>query len=138
MALFDYSDESDGTRWLAGQLGPIFQALEEGSVIAIDEFGANVHTLAADAILGLFASKETNPKGAQLIVATHDTNLLSSPHIRRDQIWFTEKDDAGATELVPLTDIQTRKGDDIEKGYLQGRYGAIPFAQFDPSILKAG
>ena len=134
---FDIEDESDGTRWLAETCTLIFTVLDNGGLIVIDEFGAKIHTLAADAILGLFASKETNPKGAQLIVATHDTNLLSSRHIRRDQVWFTEKDKGGATMLTPLTDIQTRKGDDIEKGYLQGRYGAIPFAQFDPATLKA-
>jgi len=133
----DFEDESAGTRWLADRLGPIFAALDHGGLIAIDEFGANVHTLAAEAVLGLFASKETNPKGTQLIVATHDTNLLSSHHIRRDQVWLTEKDEGGATMLTPLTDIRTRKGDDIEKGYLQGRFGAIPFAHFDASILKA-
>ena len=76
----------------------------------------------------LFNNKETNPKGAQLIVATHDTNLLNAKSLRRDQVWFTEKDERGATHLYPLTDIETRKGDNLEKGYLQGRYGAIPFA----------
>jgi AAA domain, putative AbiEii toxin, Type IV TA system len=74
--ILDFSEESDGTQWLIVQLGPIFRALDEGRAIAIDEFGATVHTLATEAILRLFASKETNPKGAQLIVATHDTNLL--------------------------------------------------------------
>ena len=137
ISFIDLKDESDGTQWLADKLGPILRVLDRGGVIAIDEFGANIHTLAAEAILGLFASKETNPKGAQLIVATHDTNLLGSSHIRRDQVWFTEKNAGGATMLTPLTDIRTRKGDEIEKGYLQGRYGAVPFAHFDPSILKA-
>ncbi len=136
VSYFNYSDESIGTRWLATRLGPLFQALNEGAVIAIDEFGGYVHTLAVDAILSLFASKDTNPKGAQLIAATHDTNLLKSQYIRRDQIWFTEKDELGATALVPLTDIRTRKGDDIEKGYLQGRYGAIPFSGLVPAPWK--
>ena len=68
--------------------------------------------------------RETNSRGAQLLFTTHDTNVLSC--LRRDEIWFTEKDRGGATTLYPLTDIQTRQRDDIEKGYLQGRYGAIP------------
>jgi|SRR5580693_6769523 AAA15 family ATPase/GTPase len=59
---------------------------------------------------------------------THDTNLLRSPFLRRDEVWFTEKDAEGATHLYPLTDFRTRKGDNLERGYLQGRYGAIPFA----------
>jgi AAA15 family ATPase/GTPase len=70
-------------------------------------------------------------------VTTHDTNLLNAPGLRRDQIWFTEKDAAGATHLYPLTDIETRKGDNLEKGYLQGRFGAIPFAGSAADLLKS-
>jgi AAA15 family ATPase/GTPase len=109
-------------------LGAIFRALDSGSPIVIDELDASLHTLACEAVLALFASPSTNPKGAQLIATTHDTNLLSSRHLRRDQVWFTEKGDDGATHVFPLTDIYTRKGDNIERGYLQGRFGAIPFA----------
>jgi hypothetical protein len=94
----------------------------------LDEFGSRLHTRASELILALFNNKETNPKGAQLILATHDTNLLNAKGLRRDQVWFTEKDEGGATHLYPLTDISTRPGDNLEKGYLQGRYGAIPFA----------
>ena len=93
----------------------------------IDELDASLHTQACEAVLKLFCSSETNPKGAQLIATTHDTNLLGSPALRRDQLWFTEKDAGGATRLYPLTDIRMRKGDNFEKGYLQGRYGAVPF-----------
>ena len=63
--------------------------------------------------------------------------MLRSPLLRRDQIWFTEKDDGGATHLYPLTDIRTRKGDDIERGYLQGRFGAIPFSGSIPRLTPA-
>ncbi len=106
----------------------IFDALKQGNPLFLDEFGSRLHTRASELILALFNNKETNPKGAQLIVATHDTNLLNAKNLRRDQVWFTEKDEGGATHLYPLTDIETRKGDNLEKGYLQGRYGAIPFA----------
>ena len=106
----------------------MFRALDEGTLLVIDESDASLHTQACEAVLALFSSATTNPKGAQLIATTHDTNLLRSPLLRRDQIWFTEKDAEGATHLYPLTDIRTRKGDNLEKGYLQGRYGAIPFA----------
>lgn len=118
--------ESAGTLRLMAALGLVFRDLDRGSLFLIDELDASLHTHAAEAVLALFCSPETNPKGAQLIATTHDTNLLNSPLLRRDQIWFTEKDADGATRLYPLTDIRTRKGDDIERAYLQGRYGAIP------------
>jgi hypothetical protein len=74
---------------------------------------------------------EQNPRGAQLIFTTHDTNLLGGildePPLRRDQVWFTEKDKGGATHLYPLTDFHPREEENLERGYLQGRYGAIPF-----------
>ncbi len=128
MVHFDFGDESDGTRRLFALLVPMFRALDAGSVVVIDELSASLHTQASAALLALFSSPATNPKGAQLIATTHDTNLLQPPFLRRDQIWFTEKDRMGATHLYPLTDIRTRNGDNIERGYLQGRYGAIPFA----------
>lgn len=134
---FDIEDESAGTVQLLSILPPIAVALGLGTVVVIDEFGSRLHTRAAEMILSLFNSKETNPKGAQLIVATHDTNLLNAKGLRRDQVWFTEKDPEGATHLYPLTDIETRKGDNLEKGYLQGRYGAIPFAGAPPRFAKA-
>lgn len=129
-------DESAGTIQLLLILGPIFRALDGGRIAVIDEFGSRLHTRASEIILALFASKETNPRGAQLVVATHDTNLLNAKGLRRDQIWFTEKDETGATHLYPLTDIETRKGDNLEKGYLQGRYGAIPFAGSIADLVK--
>ncbi|WP_159729318.1 ATP/GTP-binding protein [Methylosinus sp. Ce-a6] len=132
----DMSDESAGTIQMLGVLGNVFRALEHGYLCVIDEFGSRLHTRASELVLSLFASKETNPKGAQLIVTTHDTNLLNAPALRRDQVWFTEKDETGATHLYPLTDIETRKGDNLEKGYLQGRYGAIPFAGAAADIFK--
>jgi len=123
----DMERESAGTRRLLLVLDLAFQALDEGAPLFIDELDASLHTQAAEAVLNLFCSRETNPKGAQLIATTHDTNLLASSLLRRDEVWFTEKDIEGATRLYPLTDIRTRKGDNIEKGYLQGRYGGVPF-----------
>ena len=118
--------ESAGTRRLSILLGPIFRALDDGAPIVIDELDASLHTRASEAVLRLFSSTEANPKGAQIVATTHDTNLMNSPILRRDQIWFAEKDDGGATRIYPLTDIRTRKGDNIERGYLQDRYGATP------------
>ena len=134
---FDFEDESDGTVQLIAVLDSVFWTLEHGQIIVIDEFGSRLHTRASEIILSLFNDKETNPKGAQLIVATHDTNLLNAEGLRRDQVWFTEKDRAGATHLFPLTDYFTRKDDDLEKGYLQGRFGAVPFAGSAANLLKA-
>lgn len=124
---FNIEQESEGTKRLLMFLGPVFGALDDGTIIVIDELNASLHTQICETVLALFSSHNTNPKGAQLIATTHDTNLLSSSFLRRDQVWFTEKNEYGATRLYPLTDIRTRKGDNIEKGYLQGRYGAIPF-----------
>jgi hypothetical protein len=132
----DLEDESAGTIQLLLILQPIYRALEHGSVIAIDEFGSSVHTRASEMILSLFNNRETNPNRAQLIVATHDTNLLNTKGLRRDQVWFTEKDAGGATHLYPLTDFETRKSDNLERGYLQGRFGAIPFAGSLPNFPK--
>jgi hypothetical protein len=120
--------ESSGTRRLLIILSLIFRALDSGTPLVIDELDASLHTQACEAVISLFNSPSLNPMGAQLITTTHDTNLLHCNLLRRDQIWFTEKDNEGATHLYPLTDIRTRKGDNIEKGYLQGRFGAIPFA----------
>ena len=125
-AYLDLGMESAGTLRLLMVLSLVYRALDDGTPVVIDELDASLHTLASEAVVQLFCSKETNPKGAQLIATTHDTNLLASQMLRRDQVWFTEKDAYGATLLFPLTEIRTRSGDNFEKGYLQGRYGAVP------------
>lgn len=124
---FDLNWESRGTLRLLKLLRPIFGALDVGSTVFVDEIDASVHTLLSKAILELFSSKKTNPRGAQLVATTHDTTLLCSKTLRRDQVWFTEKDLMGATNIYPLSDIRTRQTDNLEKGYLEGRFGAIPF-----------
>jgi hypothetical protein len=124
---FDLNNESSGTLRLLSLLKTIFSALDRGTVVVIDELDASLHTYLAEDIILLFNNKKTNPNGAQLIATTHDTNLLSAKLMRRDQIWFTEKDISGATALYPLTDIRTRNTDNIERGYLEGRFGAVPF-----------
>jgi AAA15 family ATPase/GTPase len=124
---FDLRLESAGTLRLLVLLRPIFEALDRGSLVVIDELDASLHTYLAEKIVMLFNSRKTNPKGAQLIATTHDTNLLCAGCVRRDQVWFVEKDHTGASTLYPLTDIRTRATDNLEKGYLQGRFGAVPF-----------
>jgi AAA15 family ATPase/GTPase len=133
----DYRSESDGTKRLLFLLGHIFRALDKGTVFITDELNASLHTQACEALVSLFASKETNPLGAQLIATTHDTNLLQSKSLRRDQVWFAEKTNEGATHIYPLTDIRTRKGDNLEKGYLQGRYGAVATTGSVKDVISA-
>ena len=127
IVFFDVEMESLGTKRIIGLLMSALHAVKHGNVFIIDELDASLHTKLAEKLIQLFQNKETNPKGAQLIATTHDTNLMSSAHLRRDQIWFTEKNPEQATQLYPLTDFNTRKEGNIEKGYLQGRYGAIPY-----------
>ena len=123
---FDIDMESSGTRRLLIMLSEVFRALDEGSPTLIDELDSSLHTHASEAVVNLFCSPEINRNGAQLIATTHDTNLMKPSLLRRDQSWLIEKTTDGATELFPLTEFRTRAGDDIEKGYLQGRFGAVP------------
>jgi uncharacterized protein len=124
---FDFGDESDGTQAYFGLLGPIVDAIGDGGIIFVDELDASLHPLLAIELIRLFNDPVRNPKNAQLIFTTHDTNLLSAGLLRRDQIWFTEKGRDAASHLYPLSDFKPRKAENLEMGYLQGRYGAIPF-----------
>jgi hypothetical protein len=137
LVFFDLRLESSGTLRLLTLLSSIFNALDKGSVVVVDELDASLHTYLAEDIVSLFNSRSTNKKGAQLVATTHDTNLLSAKIIRRDQIWFTEKNNEGATVLYPLTDIRTRNTDNIEKGYLEGRFGAVPFRGSVEALVRA-
>lgn len=125
--------ESSGTRKLFDISGPIFDTLEKGSTLVIDELDAKMHPLISQQIIRLFNSTRSNPHNAQLIFTTHDTHLLSTKMLRRDQIWFTEKNDAEQTDLYCLTDIvlpdgtKPRNDANYEKNYIAGRYGAIPY-----------
>ncbi len=120
--------ESAGTRRLLVLISNVMKALDKGSLIIIDELDASLHTLVAEQIIRLFSDPVSNPHGSQMIATTHDTNVLSCNHLRRDQIWFTEKSQYGASSLFSLSDFKLRSGDKFEKGYLEGRFGAIPFA----------
>jgi hypothetical protein len=119
--------ESRGTQKLFALLAPILSVLKASEVLIIDELDSLLHPLMAIAIIGLFNSKITNPKNAQLIFATHDVNLLSNQLFRRDQIWFTEKNRQEATDLYSLVEFDIDNNASFEQDYIQGRYGAIPF-----------
>ena len=135
-------EESEGTRKLFRIIGPILDSVMNGHVLVIDELEAKLHPLLTKAIVRLFNSAKTNPKHTQLIFATHDTNLLQYGKLRRDQIWFTEKTQRGATSLYSLADFKLPRGTKVrndaafEKNYIQGRYGAIPFLGDLESLLK--
>lgn len=131
--------ESAGTVALIELAPRLSAALRNGNLVCLDEMEASLHPMLALALLRLFQDPKRNPRGAQLLFTTHDTNLLGTIHgeppLKRDQIWFTEKDAGGATHLYPLTDFQPRKQENLERGYLQGRYGAVPFIGDLPSLL---
>ncbi|MDP1773302.1 MAG: ATP-binding protein [Methylobacter sp.] len=124
---FDLEDESLGTRAMIALLAPVFKVLNTGGVFVVDEIESSLHVLLTLQVVKLFSRKETNPKGAQLVFTTHETNILCNNILRRDQIWFSEKSFDGETIIAPLTDYELRATDNFQKGYLEGRFGAIPF-----------
>ena len=125
--------ESEGTKKIIDFSGPIFDTLSKGKTLVIDELDAKLHPLITMHIIGLFNNPTTNPNNAQLLFATHDTNLLNTDFFRRDQIWFAEKDDVEQTDLYSLDDFvfpdgtKVRKDANLERNYIRGRYGAIPY-----------
>nr|MDJ0601540.1 ATP-binding protein [Crocosphaera sp.] len=116
--IFDFEEaESEGTKKAFALAGQLFDTLKNSQTLVIDEFDARLHPLISRAIIELFNSNETNPNNAQLIVMTHDTNLLSHKLFRRDQIWFTEKDRYGLTDLYSLVEYKISNDDPFEKDH---------------------
>lgn len=128
--------ESAGTIALLGLLGPVLKRLAEGGVLVIDELNSTLHPLVSREVIRLFSDPKSNPGKAQLLFSTHDTNLLAGGLLRRDQIWFAEKDGEGATHAYSLSEIKVRGADNFEVGYLQGRFGAIPFFGMGDAFLE--
>ena len=122
---FDLSDESDGTRKLFEFAGGWMRALNLGATLFVDELDRSLHPYITRFLVELFHGAE-NTKNAQLIFTTHDTTLLDSNLLRRDQVWFVEKDALQSTILYPLLDYRPRKDEALERGYMKGRYGAVP------------
>ncbi|WP_414527190.1 AAA family ATPase [Nodularia chucula] len=122
----DYQ-ESEGTQKIVSIAGLLVDTLKNGNILIFDEFDARLHPLISKAIVEIFNSQETNYNNAQLIFMTHDTNLLSNKLFRRDQIWFTEKNKYGATDLYSLVEYPIRNDASFENDYIKGKYGAIPF-----------
>ena len=121
-------DESNGTRNLLFIAGPVLDILKKGLVLVVDELDTSLHTLLVRELVQLFHRPEINTGGAQLIFTTHDTSLLDAPDLfRRDQVWLVEKDQDQASSLIALAEFSPRKNEALERGYLLGRYGGVPF-----------
>ncbi|WP_203236777.1 AAA family ATPase [Nocardia panacis] len=130
VALDFLCEESLGTHAWFAFLGPLLKALDAGAVLLVDELDSSLHPTLAAEVVRIFQDRDANPKGAQLIFTTHDATLLGSPvldrPLDRDQIWITTKQPSGETELYPLIDAKPRPDENLERGYLRGRYGGIP------------
>ena len=131
-------NESEGTIKYFSLAYPIIDALDNGKRVVIDQLDSRLHPLLVRKIVALFNDAATNPKGAQLLFTAHETYLLGAGLFRRDQVWFTQKNSFGATELYSLAEYKVRGGSPYESGYLQGKYGATPLIGDMESIFKAG
>ncbi|MEU8202738.1 ATP-binding protein [Streptosporangium sp. NPDC049046] len=124
------SDQSFGTRALYEMGIPVFRSLDRGTLLIVDELDASLHPYLSAQLVKLFREPSTNPRGAQLVFTSHDATLLGRIQgeevLHRDHVWFTEKDECGATELFPLSDFKPRRDENRERRYMAGRYGAVP------------
>lgn len=136
--LFDlYSEESGGTVKMYELAGKVIDSLKNGKVLLIDEFNSGLHPQLCEFIVQLFRTRSINKNGAQLIVTSHDTNLLARDDIYRDEVWLVDRDRRGASELYSIDDFskdEVRKGVNLEKWYLDGRFKAVP--SIDPSVFS--
>lgn len=133
--LFDFNEESDGTNRLF-ELIPAFEELLESnnSIYFIDELERSMHPILAKEMLRLFSENSKN--NSQLIFTTHESHLLDDELLRRDEIWFSEKKSNGSTEFYPLSNFNPRGDKVLERGYLEGRYGGIPFLGDFSKLIK--
>lgn len=126
----DMRDESTGTQKYFAYSGPWLDVLKKGYILVVDELNNNLHPDLVKFMIQMFQNNNLNRKNAQLIFTTHETSVLNQEIFRRDQIWFTEKDEYNATKLFPLSDFSPRKNaENFGRNYLNGRYGALPYIQ---------
>jgi hypothetical protein len=133
-AEFDLSEESDGTQMWFRLIGPTLSALRQGRPLLLDEIDASLHPKLSARLLDVFRSPTSNPYNAQLIFTTHDTTLMAE--LNRDEVWLTEKGDDGATRLTALAEYggdRVRRSVNLERAYLQGRFGALPRVPESPT-----
>ncbi len=126
---FGAEEESTGTLKYFSLLGPWIDVLGHGYTVFVDEIGASMHPLLVRSLVEALHLEKVNQQGAQLVFTTHDTTLLDKELLRRDQVWFMEKDQHNTTKLYPLLDFKPRNDEALQKGYLAGRYGALPFLE---------
>ena len=128
--VLNLQEESLGTIQMF-ELSPVlYHVFQNGTTFFVDEIDRSLHPILVRYIVSLFLDPDVNKNNAQLISNTHDTNLLDLELLRRDEIWFTERDfKSGKTTMYPLTDFSPRKNENIERAYILGRFGAIPFIQ---------
>jgi uncharacterized protein len=136
-AKFELHEESEGTQRLFSLAAPVLDVLKHGRVLVVDELDRSLHTLLVRRLVAMFHDSVLNPRGAQVVFSTHDTSLLDHTLFRRDQVWFTEKDASQATRVFPLSDFSPRKHEAWERGYLMGRYGAVPMFRDLPESASA-
>ena len=123
----ELSDESDGTRKLMSLAPAMESVLSKGGVLLVDELDRELHPMLVAYIVSKFQSKGSNPMGAQLIFTTHDTDLMNEEILRKDQLYFVDKDSSnGVSELYSISEFATKTSENIRKGYLVGKYGATP------------
>lgn len=131
----ELSYESDGTRKLMALAPAIESALRNGGILLVDEIERELHPILVDYIIAKFQSKTCNPHGAQIIFTTHNTELMSETLIRKDQIYFVDKNRSdGSSELYTISEFSTKTSDNIRKGYLLGKYGAIPDIEIEEVV----
>lgn len=122
------AEESAGTQRLAALFGPLLSAIENGKLLLVDEFDLSLHPLVARYLMQLINDPRTSDRGAQLLLTSHNTTLMDVNVLRRDEIWLMALDDGDSSQLTPVwrSALPPRKHELIGKGYLRGRYGAIP------------
>jgi hypothetical protein len=138
----DWQRESFGTRSWFALLGPMLLALDEGAVLLLDELDASLHPRFAAEVIRLFKDPLSNPNDAQLVFTSHEATVLSTPTGERlldpGQIWFTEKDRDGATELYPLSSLSPGPREDLAKSYLEGAFGGVPSLMEGQIVRRLG
>ncbi len=130
---FQFSEESSGTQRLMEIMPVLADAESQERVYVVDELDRKLHPALSRLFVETFIHRCDEPTRTQLIFTTHDTHLMDLNLLRRDEIWFLEKDRWGASELYPMTDLKVRPDLKIEKGYLQGRFGAVPLIEGAPA-----
>jgi AAA15 family ATPase/GTPase len=126
--------ESNGTQRFFALVGPWLDALDQGSLLVIDELDCSMHPELTWKLVELFQTCQANPHGAQLVFSTHDTTLMDLELFRRDQIWIVDKNPAGASHLSSLYDFEEKPRNNaaVQQRYLAGRFGGVPV--FGPSF----